>query len=99
MTTIDETIECCEEIAEDLEEREKRARGADWKYANYCKERAENNRQLAEWLKNYKKLLSDVDDIKAELHENAEMHSDGDYYLREEWIDEIIDKHIGKEKP
>ena len=70
MTTIDETIECCEEIAEDLEEREKRARGADWKYANYCKERAENNRQLAEWLKDYKRLLSAVDDIKAEIEKN-----------------------------
>ena len=38
-----------------------------------------------------------LEDIKAELHKNAEMHSDGDYYLREEWIDEIINKHIGKE--
>ena len=23
----------------------------------------------------------------------AEMHEDGDYYLRDEWIDEIFDKY------
>ena len=34
-----------------------------------------------------------LDEIRAELHETAEMHEDGDYYLREEWIDEIIDKY------
>ena len=39
-----------------------------------------------------------IEDIKAEIHATAEMHEDGDYYLRDEWIDEIIDKHIsGKE--
>lgn len=103
MTTIEETIECCEEIAEDLEEREKRARGADWKYANYCKERAENNRQLAEWLKDYKRLLSDVDDIKAEI-ENLDIPNDvetvdGSFAFCQalETVSNIIDKHIGKE--
>lgn len=41
-----------------------------------------------------KKMLNNlINDIKEELHENAEMHSDGDYYLREEWIDEIIDDY------
>lgn len=34
-----------------------------------------------------------LDKIRAELHATAEMHEDGDYYLREEWIDEIIDKY------
>ena len=34
--------------------------------------------------------------IRAELHATAEMHEDENYYLREEWIDEIIDKYIGK---
>lgn len=58
MITIDEAIKNCEDIAEDLEEREKIARDVDWKYANFCKERAENNRQFAEWLKDYKRLLS-----------------------------------------
>ena len=35
-----------------------------------------------------------LDKIRAELHATAEMHSDGDYYLREEWIDEITDKYM-----
>lgn len=34
-----------------------------------------------------------LDKIRAELHATAEMHIDGCYYLREEWIDEIIDKY------
>lgn len=33
--------------------------------------------------------------IRAELHATSEMHEDGNYYLREEWIDEIIDKYRG----
>lgn len=36
-----------------------------------------------------------LDKIKAELHTTAEMHEDGDYYLRDEWVDEIIDKYRG----
>lgn len=34
-----------------------------------------------------------LDKIRAELHATAEMHEDDVYYLREEWIDEIIDKY------
>ena len=34
-----------------------------------------------------------LDKIRAELHATAEMHEDGDYYLREKWIDEIFDKY------
>jgi hypothetical protein len=34
-----------------------------------------------------------LDKIRAEGHATAEMHEDGDYYLREEWINEIIDKY------
>ena len=37
-----------------------------------------------------------LDKIKAEIHTTAEMHEDGDYYLRDEWIDEIIDKYKAK---
>jgi len=35
--------------------------------------------------------------IKAEMHATAEKHEDGDYYLRDQWVDEIIDKY--EEKP
>ena len=34
-----------------------------------------------------------LDKIRAELHATVEMHEDKNYYLREEWIDEIIDKY------
>lgn len=34
-----------------------------------------------------------LDKIRAELHATAEIHEDGDYYLREEWIDKIFDKY------
>lgn len=34
-----------------------------------------------------------LDKIREEIHATAEMHEDGDYYLRDEWIDEIIDKY------
>lgn len=36
--------------------------------------------------------------IRAEIHATAEMHEDGNYYLRDEWIDEIIDKYKEGEK-
>ena len=32
-----------------------------------------------------------LDEIRTELYATAEMHDDGDYYLREEWIGEIFD--------
>ena len=34
-----------------------------------------------------------LDKIRAEIHATAEMHENGNYYLRDEWIDEIIDKY------
>lgn len=37
-----------------------------------------------------------LDKIRAELHATAELHDDGDYYLRDEWVDEIFDKYRGE---
>ena len=34
-----------------------------------------------------------LDKIRAEIHATAELHEDGDYYLRDEWIDEIFDEY------
>ena len=34
-----------------------------------------------------------LDKIRAEIHATAELHEDGDYYLRDKWIDEIFDKY------
>lgn len=39
-----------------------------------------------------------IDNIRAELHATAEKHEDGAYYLRDEWIDEIIDKYAKENK-
>lgn len=38
-------------------------------------------------------IKCDIEQIRAELHATAEMHDDGDYYLRDKWVDEIIDKY------
>ena len=43
-------------------------------------------------------LSEELEKLRAELHETAEMHSNGNYYLRDEWIDEYIDKHISELK-
>lgn len=47
----------------------------------------------------YEKMLNKwigaevLDRIRNEMHATAEKHEDGVYYLRDEWIDEIIDKY------
>ena len=38
-------------------------------------------------------IVDILDKIRANLHYNAEMHEDGDWYLRLEWVDEILDKY------
>lgn len=64
-----------------------------------CKDCAEEHRQLAEWLKDYQRLLSAIDDIKAEIrHFMFEVNpssSESDYACN--YILDLIDKHIGKE--
>ena len=37
-----------------------------------------------------------LDRIRAEMHATAEKHEDGVYYLRDEWVDEIIDKYMAE---
>ena len=39
-----------------------------------------------------------LDKVRAEMHATAEKHEDGVYYLRDEWIDEIIDKYAEEDK-
>lgn len=38
-----------------------------------------------------------LNEIKTELLDNAEMHEDGDYYIRDKWVSEIIDKYREQE--
>lgn len=39
-----------------------------------------------------------LDRIRNEMHATAEKHEDGVYYLRDEWIDVIIDKYAEEDK-
>lgn len=89
---LEEVIESFEDISEDLRLRGERAAGVDWKYATWCGERAEQNKQLADWLKDYQRLLSAIENIKAEIEESRYgMINDGlDVALN------IINKHIGE---
>lgn len=43
-------------------------------------------------------VVDEFEKLRTELHEKAEMHPDGRYYLRDEWIDEYIDNHIKERK-
>ena len=49
--------------------------------------------KLGAYLDGYDKGIEVLDKIRAEMHATAEKHEDGVYYLRDEWIDEIIDKY------
>ncbi len=48
---------------------------------------------LEKKIEHYEKAL---DKMRAELHATAEMHEDGSYYIRDEWIDECFDKYFYK---
>lgn len=56
------------------------------------------------WKEDFDKMLQPqveskrdlLDKLRAALHATAEMHEDGDYYLRDEWIDEYFDKYIAE---
>ena len=59
MFNLDEAIKYCEEVADEKENeaQELEYSKLDWKHeANLCKECASEHRQLAEWLKDYKRL-------------------------------------------
>lgn len=43
--------------------------------------------------KGFRDGLAVLDKIRAEIHATAEMHEDGNYYIRDEWIDEYFDKY------
>ena len=54
--------------------------------------------RLSTWISEipsiHPKSKTDVlDKIRTEIHATAEFHEDGNYYLRDEWIDEIFDKY------
>lgn len=77
--TLDEAIKHAEEVAEEQEEnvREGRLQEQD-KYADDCERCAKEHRQLAEWLKDYKRLLD---------QQSGEPHKGNIYLSREAYGD------------
>lgn len=63
---LDEAIKHCEDVMMENLEKTKDRNASD-PIAISCGECADNHRQLAEWLKDYKRLLCAVDAIKAEI--------------------------------
>lgn len=56
-------------------------------------------RKLAEWLKDYKKLLCAIEGIKTEITEPNEMDSLENSNLWQGWFLKLVNKHIsGKEE-
>lgn len=74
--TLTEAILHAEEVAKEKEEEAQDLEYSklDWKdESNQCKKCAEEHRQLAEWLKDYKRLLKQenvLDKIRAEIEQN-----------------------------
>lgn len=78
--TLDEAIKNAEEVAEQNEtqaEKWQEEGGEKWGKTTVCRERAKEHRQLAEWLKDYQRLLStptiSIDHIK-QLREEVRNH-------------------------
>ena len=76
--------------------RGERAAGVDWKYATWCGERAEQNKQLADWLKDYQRLLNAIENIKAEIETEKESMIQHNEISDLGLALEIIYKHIGE---
>ncbi len=98
---LDEAIKHAEEVAEEKENEAQDLEYSklDWRHeANQCSTCAEEHRQLAEWLKDYKRLLEQepiLDKIRTEIMSLT----DGDTPERIWNVDvlEIIDKCKSKE--
>ena len=67
----------------------------------YCEEVAKmeiSKEDLNEALAIWKNHDHELEKLKEELHATAEMHDDGCYYLRDEWIDEYFEKYMRKKE-
>lgn len=96
--TLEEAIKHAEEVA--VENEQAFVTFSNPRYSNYgkadeCKACAEEHRQLAEWLKDYQRLLKAIDDIKAEINAYLQAEGFGSEYRND--VVQIIDKHIGKD--
>ena len=96
--TLDEAIKHAEEVAEDKE------RNAGWFYdkesANYkkkCNECAAEHRQLAEWLKELQAHREAWMKVVSEVDQHTEIHSDGEFYIKNFDVKKIIAEYRPKE--
>ena len=91
--TIDEVIAHCEDVVNT--NKELCERDNDY-YKNQVQIQCSyEHQQLATWLKEYKKLLGAIEDIKAEITEPNEMDSLENSNLWQGWFLKLIDKHTG----
>lgn len=98
--TLDEHIKKAEEDAERAEF------DTEWGIGNYFIDRTEaleyakECRNLAEWLKDYKRLLDAIDDIKAEIEQHCSITvgSDNEPAMTLHDIFGILDKHISRKE-
>ena len=106
--TLDEAIQHCIEVAEKNEKfrfNDDRKNGFFIKDVGWnCEKCASEHRQLAEWLKDYKRLLGAVKNIKTEIEEYKYHQLNVGIGIKDleigkqtaiEYIEAIIDKHIG----
>lgn len=89
--TIDEAIKHCVEVMMENLEKTKDRNASDPIVIN-CFECADEHRQLAEWLKDYKRLLGAIDAIKAEIAEYLQAEGFGSEYRNN--VAQIVDRHI-----
>ena len=104
--TLDEAIKHAEEVADTCEHDAKSWDKTD-AYESHVAcgigKCGEEHRQLAEWLKDYKRLMSAIDDIKAEIMNMSITSTNPEDYTRtmaelcslKLRVLQIIDKHIG----
>lgn len=103
--TLDEAIKHCEDVASDYSDAKKiHAMNHRFEKSHKCEMSSEEHRQLAEWLKDYKRLLeqrSILDKIRTEIEElnpvdygsmfSYESHN-GAKYMKDDVL-QIIDRH------
>ena len=97
---LDEAIKHCKEVAEEKEKEGKLLCDSE-AGSNGCLKCAEEHRQLAEWLKDYKQLLEqepiDKSDLMCEIYMKG-VNMTGEYqgcWVRFKDIEKIVDKYMG----
>lgn len=94
--TIDEAIKHCVEVMMENLEKTKDRNASD-PIAINCFECADEHRQLAEWLKELKAHREAWEKVKSEVDQHTEIHSDGEFYIKNFDVKKIIAEYRPKE--